>query len=287
MLRVAQLFFDLILQVEIRTIGQLFAKNSILPEIQEKQSPEAGIRRIHQEISQNLHLKKESLLPRKSLIEINLCKDRISIENQNLLSQLVTIQLKQLNPELSSSIDGTSPASFKLRKIKIYRKKEPKKLTLEQVQINAIQDYPIILQISQSQQTVSNDFTPKLHQACDYNFSSKLIPISQFENQTIQEPNDFLTSHKVKPTHRIKMVDWMIQVLRVLQTPSVQTYFQAIYIMDKYFLEKQNTSTCKIFYKMQGTTDLNTNAFYQEKKIYYRPFSLKLKMGTIFTKNQL
>jgi Cyclin, N-terminal domain len=35
------------------------------------------------------------------------------------------------------------------------------------------------------------------------------------------------------------MVDWMIQVLRVLKDPNAFTFFRAVAIMDNYFLAKQ------------------------------------------------
>jgi len=40
------------------------------------------------------------------------------------------------------------------------------------------------------------------------------------------------------------MVDWMIQVFRVLKVSSDQTFFLAISLMDRYFEAKQKESVC-------------------------------------------
>eukprot|EP00347_Sterkiella_histriomuscorum_P024362 403331384 len=46
---------------------------------------------------------------------------------------------------------------------------------------------------------------------------------------------DFLEGHQIQAEHRARMVDWMIQVFRVLKVSSAQTFFLAVTIMDQYF----------------------------------------------------
>jgi len=48
----------------------------------------------------------------------------------------------------------------------------------------------------------------------------------------------FLDLHNISPWHRSRMVDWMIQVLRVLKVSCDFTYFLAISLMDRYFEQK-------------------------------------------------
>ena len=45
----------------------------------------------------------------------------------------------------------------------------------------------------------------------------------------------FLDGHCVTQDQRYRMVDWMVQVFRVLKKSSPNTFFQAINIMDGYF----------------------------------------------------
>ena len=44
---------------------------------------------------------------------------------------------------------------------------------------------------------------------------------------------------EVEEIERARLLDWMIQVFRVLKKSSDQTFFQAIRIIDHYFLEKE------------------------------------------------
>lgn len=57
----------------------------------------------------------------------------------------------------------------------------------------------------------------------------------QTESTTSSEHKSFLINHKVKPDHRGRMIDWMIQVLRVLGRSYDKTFFMASSILDRFF----------------------------------------------------
>eukprot|EP00347_Sterkiella_histriomuscorum_P013697 403363713 len=50
---------------------------------------------------------------------------------------------------------------------------------------------------------------------------------------------DFLAGHNIKDEYRTRMVDWMIQVYRVLRVQNPQTFFLSISLMDRYFEAKK------------------------------------------------
>jgi hypothetical protein len=50
---------------------------------------------------------------------------------------------------------------------------------------------------------------------------------------------DFLKGHGVEGEHRARMVDWMIQVFRVLKRSQDKTFFLAVSILDRFFAAMQ------------------------------------------------
>ncbi|CDW84539.1 n-terminal domain containing protein [Stylonychia lemnae] len=63
----------------------------------------------------------------------------------------------------------------------------------------------------------------------------KFVP---FNKSNVKLPN-FLSLHSIKDDHRGRMIDWMIQVFRVLKVNNAQTFFLAASLMDRYFESQQ------------------------------------------------
>eukprot|EP00347_Sterkiella_histriomuscorum_P010606 403375625 len=55
---------------------------------------------------------------------------------------------------------------------------------------------------------------------------------------------DFLRGHKIKPNHRERMIDWMIQVLRVFNIQSAEAFFLSVSLMDRFLEAKQKLQIC-------------------------------------------
>ena len=77
-----------------------------------------------------------------------------------------------------------------------------------------------------------------------YNLESDLVPRKKISNLSAQTQStasseikvkDFLVGHKIKQQHRGRMIDWMIQVFRVLNRSNDKTLFLASAILDRFF----------------------------------------------------
>ena len=49
----------------------------------------------------------------------------------------------------------------------------------------------------------------------------------------------FLEEHRITEFHRMRLLDWMVQVYRVLKVSAPQTFFLSAKIFDRYLIEKQ------------------------------------------------
>ena len=49
---------------------------------------------------------------------------------------------------------------------------------------------------------------------------------------------DFINGSEVDEDQRCRLLDWMIQVFRVLKKSTVETYFLTLRILDTFFVEK-------------------------------------------------
>lgn len=66
----------------------------------------------------------------------------------------------------------------------------------------------------------------------------KQVVVKPFTTKCVLDSDELYENHRIKSKYRLKMVDWMIQVLRVLQTPTVETYFLSVALLDRYFKRK-------------------------------------------------
>lgn len=63
---------------------------------------------------------------------------------------------------------------------------------------------------------------------------------SKFILEKQDKLGNFLDGHAVQQDQRFRMVDWMVQVFRVLKKSTPNTFFQAINIMDDYFKKQKD-----------------------------------------------
>ena len=50
---------------------------------------------------------------------------------------------------------------------------------------------------------------------------------------------DFINGSEVDEDQRCRLLDWMIQVFRVLKKSTIETYFLTLRILDAFFVEKE------------------------------------------------
>eukprot|EP00347_Sterkiella_histriomuscorum_P005133 403357768 len=81
-----------------------------------------------------------------------------------------------------------------------------------------------------------------LEHSCEKAYSRIGQPKFKFTHATMISPiksvnkrANFLEGHNIQEEHRARMVDWMIQVYRVLKISNPQTFFLSTSIMDRYF----------------------------------------------------
>eukprot|EP00347_Sterkiella_histriomuscorum_P000719 403374769 len=112
------------------------------------------------------------------------------------------------------------------------RKKKKSLKTLEQITLDIINQSANQLR-KQKKQSEIDIFTDSDSDEDSF----ELHPIHH--NLEIPIQPDYLPYHSIKPINRMKMIDWMIQVFRVLKRSSPQTFFLAVTLMDRFFLKKQ------------------------------------------------
>ena len=49
-----------------------------------------------------------------------------------------------------------------------------------------------------------------------------------------------IAGHEVTEDNRLRIVDWFVQVFRVLRVTNQETFFLAVSLLDNYMLEKSN-----------------------------------------------
>jgi G2/mitotic-specific cyclin-B, other len=49
-----------------------------------------------------------------------------------------------------------------------------------------------------------------------------------------------IAGHEVTEDNRLRIVDWFVQVFRVLKVTNQETFFLAVSLLDNYMLEKSN-----------------------------------------------
>ena len=62
--------------------------------------------------------------------------------------------------------------------------------------------------------------------------------ISKTEKEEIKAPRTFIDTKMLSDENRTRLMDWMIQVFRVLGNSSPQTFFIASSLLDRYFEAK-------------------------------------------------
>eukprot|EP00347_Sterkiella_histriomuscorum_P013950 403362738 len=107
---------------------------------------------------------------------------------------------------------------------------EKKDKTLEEVLIEAIDSI------------LPNEMQSLSSSSCEKTYSRIGQPKFEFTHANMTSPiksvnkrANFLEGHHIQEEHRARMVDWMIQVYRVLKISNPQTFFLSTSIMDRYF----------------------------------------------------
>ncbi|CDW83796.1 UNKNOWN [Stylonychia lemnae] len=97
--------------------------------------------------------------------------------------------------------------------------------------------------------------------------SKKEIIYSDGSQQGDIEDN-YYGYHGLSMANRIKMVDWMLQVLRVLQSKSLKTLIQAVNMMDKYYKVKAEQGEMQPIYEFHliGLVCLFISSKFEEVK---------------------
>eukprot|EP00347_Sterkiella_histriomuscorum_P021776 403332806 len=77
---------------------------------------------------------------------------------------------------------------------------------------------------------------------------------------------DYLSYHGIQENHRLRMIDWMIQVFRVLGKQVTKTFVQAVQIMDKFFHIKmlQGSKQNKADFHIIGLTSIFIASKYED-----------------------
>ncbi|CDW78948.1 UNKNOWN [Stylonychia lemnae] len=143
-----------------------------------------------------------------------------NIQNELISKKFNSSDLRQYNTfEINPSLQNSSG------KIRATTPKSP--VTLEESSLMAFDFHGLL-----GPQKASNNSYLQ--------YGLNLPRISEIEQEMNGDEKlpDYLSVHKIKTKHRLRMLDWMIQVFRVFKVSAPQTFFLAVQIMDRYFMEK-------------------------------------------------
>eukprot|EP00347_Sterkiella_histriomuscorum_P014574 403360361 len=170
---------------------------------------------------------------------------------------------------------------FNIPKIQVYSRLNIEQVALKIIDESRNQAQIVWPKIQKSKSLMFSDL-PRISQKLE---STILTPLSIFQ----KNPQDKVLSHKLTIDNRAKMVDWMIQVYKIMNKSCPQTFFLGLSIMDRYFIEKnkQNIVINKIDLHLIGLCSLHISSKFEDViPIYMSQILLEIAHGK-FTRSEV